>query len=275
MTNGSCPRTLKFKLMHGDFLGICGVHFVLFLSKTSNPIFHLLVKNFLFQVPFTFYNNIGILSVLILFYLDVQLSSRKLVRWLLVTILLSHWIYNNSLLLLLQLSAVLTYEQDLNGSFAIVMTHYPGLHAALNLNKRSLMPACSTVIIAIETQKSIEMLVGMHSSKINVVERLLLSLAVNIFLSDLAFKQPADQVSVDWGGVASRAVDGDKRTYWYSDTCMHTDFANDAWWRVDLAASLPVAEVVIVNRNCFTHDGCAAFMNAFEIRIGKAVFTLL
>ena len=93
--------------------------------------------------------------------------------------------------------------------------------------------------------------------------------------SDLAVNQQATQVSVDHGGEASRAVDGDKRQEWSSRTCIHTNYANDTWWRVDLNASHPVAEVVIVNRLCNQGQECATFMNAFEIRIGKAIFTSL
>ena len=97
---------------------------------------------------------------------------------------------------------------------------------------------------------------------------------MNIFLSDLAFNQPAHQVSVAHGGVASHAVDGDKCTNYFTGACMHTDYANDSWWRVDLGASLPVREVVIVYRNCAPVEKCGIYMNAFEIRIGKAVLVL-
>ena len=89
-------------------------------------------------------------------------------------------------------------------------------------------------------------------------------------LLDLALSQQAEQVSTAHGGKASRAVDGDTSTDWESDTCMHTDWANNAWWRVDLGAPVPVAEVVIVNRNCEPKEGCAAFMDSFQIKIGKA-----
>ena len=95
---------------------------------------------------------------------------------------------------------------------------------------------------------------------------------MNIFLSDLALNQPTDQVSVIFGGVASHAVDGDRNTDWWSGSCMHTKEEKDPWWRVDLGASVPVAEVVIVNRLC---TSCANHMKAFEIRIGKVIFILL
>ena len=96
---------------------------------------------------------------------------------------------------------------------------------------------------------------------------------MNIFLLDLALNQPATQASVFAGAGASGAVDGNKNTDWSQGSCMHTLVENDPWWRVDLGASLPIAEVVIVNRLCLV---CASNdMNAFEIRIGKAIFTSL
>ena len=95
---------------------------------------------------------------------------------------------------------------------------------------------------------------------------------MNIFLLDLALNQHATQASVFAGAGASRAVDGNKNTDWNQGSCMHTNEQNDPWWRVDLGASLPIAEVVITNRLC---PSCINDMNAFEIWIGKAIFTSL
>ena len=95
---------------------------------------------------------------------------------------------------------------------------------------------------------------------------------MNIFLLDLALNQPATQTSVFAGAGASRAVDGNKNTDWNQGSCMHTKFENDPWWRVDMSASLPIAEIVIVNRLC---PPCTNDMNAFEIWIGKAIFASL
>ena len=95
-------------------------------------------------------------------------------------------------------------------------------------------------------------------------------MVVNIFLLDLAFNRPADQVSVYQYGEARLAVDGNKNRDWNQRSCMLTQVENNPWWRVDLGASLPVAEVVIVNRLC---SSCTNDMNRFEIRIGKAIFT--
>ncbi|XP_068725987.1 uncharacterized protein [Montipora capricornis] len=93
------------------------------------------------------------------------------------------------------------------------------------------------------------------------------------YTHNLALNQPAEQVSTAWGGVASRVVDGDTRTNWASKTCMQTDWAKDAWWRVDLGASVPVAEVVIVNRYCTPSERCAAYMDSFQIKIGNNTST--
>ena len=93
--------------------------------------------------------------------------------------------------------------------------------------------------------------------------------------SDLALNKQATQVSVGHRGAASRAVDGNNRTDWGSGSCMHTDYANNPWWRVNLGESLPVATVVIFNRNCPSAHGCADYMRRFEIRIGKPILVLL
>ncbi|XP_067026815.1 uncharacterized protein [Acropora muricata] len=89
------------------------------------------------------------------------------------------------------------------------------------------------------------------------------------YLHNLALNQPATQASVFDGKGASLAVDGNKNRDFSQGSCIHTLMQNDPWWRVDLGASLPVAEVVIVNRLCNSSSPCANHMNAFEIRIGN------
>ena len=87
----------------------------------------------------------------------------------------------------------------------------------------------------------------------------------------MALNQPAAQASVFDGKGASLAVDGNKNRDFSQGSCIHTNSQRDPWWRVDLGASLPVAEVVIVNRFCTSSSPCANNMVAFEIRIGKAI----
>ena len=118
------------------------------------------------------------------------------------------------------------------------------------------------------------MLVGRHSSEVLFWSSACSYIVVNIYLLGLALNQPATQSSVFNGKGASLAVDGNKNRDFSQGSCIHTISQKDPWWRVDLGASLPVAEVVIVNRLC---TSCTNHMNAFEIRIGKAKlnFTLL
>ena len=116
------------------------------------------------------------------------------------------------------------------------------------------------------------MLFGRHSSEVLFWNSALI--VVNIFLLDLALNQPATQSSVFQGKGASLAVDGNKNRDFSQGSCIHTNLQKDPWWRVDLGESLPVAEVVIVNRLC-TSSPCTNYMDAFEIRIGKAIFTSL
>ena len=92
----------------------------------------------------------------------------------------------------------------------------------------------------------------------------------NFFLSlapDLALNKTASQNSTAWGGVASRAVDGNTNINWSGGSCTHTNEEANPWWRVDLGSPFPVAEVVIVNRDCM--GTCRDRLKAFEIKIGK------
>ncbi|XP_015757056.1 PREDICTED: uncharacterized protein LOC107336496 isoform X2 [Acropora digitifera] len=91
------------------------------------------------------------------------------------------------------------------------------------------------------------------------------------YLHNLALSQPATQSSVFNGSGASLAVDGNKNRDYSQGSCIHTRSQKDPWWRVDLGASLPVAEVVIVNRLCL--PACTNHMTAFEIRIGNDTST--
>ncbi|XP_074611771.1 uncharacterized protein LOC141866210 isoform X4 [Acropora palmata] len=97
------------------------------------------------------------------------------------------------------------------------------------------------------------------------------------YLHNLALHQNATQSSVYSDGiktgVASLAVDGNKNRDWNQGFCIHTAPQTDPWWRVDLGASLPVAEVVIVNRLCTSSSPCANYMNGFEIQIGNDTST--
>ena len=69
---------------------------------------------------------------------------------------------------------------------------------------------------------------------------------------NVAFGKPTWQISQYSDAVPSRAVDGNKAPYWDSRSCTHTNHHQNAWWAVDLQASLPIHTVVVRNRV----DGC-------------------
>ena len=60
----------------------------------------------------------------------------------------------------------------------------------------------------------------------------------------------ATQQSVSFGGVASRAIDGNKNGSYAAGGQTHTAGGNtDAWWEVDLGEEVPVESIVIWNRS--------------------------
>ncbi|XP_019622325.1 PREDICTED: fucolectin-like [Branchiostoma belcheri] len=69
------------------------------------------------------------------------------------------------------------------------------------------------------------------------------------------------------GGDASRAVDGNKSPYWSSNSCTHTKFTRNPWWRVDLGSTKCVAEVVVVNR---IDSCCNRRLEGFTVHVGHS-----
>ncbi|XP_078589276.1 uncharacterized protein LOC144869684 [Branchiostoma floridae x Branchiostoma japonicum] len=83
---------------------------------------------------------------------------------------------------------------------------------------------------------------------------------------NVALKKTAGQTSTGFGGVASRAVDGNSGTDFRGLTCMHTaEQGNPTWW-VDLGQPYAVERVVIYNR----WDCCSERINPFVIHIGDS-----
>ncbi len=68
---------------------------------------------------------------------------------------------------------------------------------------------------------------------------------------NFALGRPAEQSSVAADANASYAVDGNSETEWNHRTCAHTEDEPEPFWRVHLAESLLVTEVVITS----TSDG--------------------
>jgi len=62
----------------------------------------------------------------------------------------------------------------------------------------------------------------------------------------------ATQSSTDWGGVASRAIDGNTNGAWSGGSVQHTGSPNPDWWQVELASAANLDSVHIWGRT----DGC-------------------
>ncbi|MEQ9304732.1 MAG: discoidin domain-containing protein, partial [Marinoscillum sp.] len=70
--------------------------------------------------------------------------------------------------------------------------------------------------------------------------------------SNLALSGTASQSSTGYGGVASRAIDGNTAGNWSSGTITHTNAEAYPWWEVDLGSAHSIGDIVIYNRT----DGC-------------------
>ena len=58
----------------------------------------------------------------------------------------------------------------------------------------------------------------------------------------------ASQSSMGWGGVASRAIDGNTNGQYNAGSCSHSLNANNNWWKVDFHKSYAVTSVKVYNR---------------------------
>jgi len=66
---------------------------------------------------------------------------------------------------------------------------------------------------------------------------------------NVALKGKAQQSADAYGGVASRAIDGNANTSWGGNSITHTpENQPDPWWEVDLRAEVPIEKLVIWNR---------------------------
>ena len=65
---------------------------------------------------------------------------------------------------------------------------------------------------------------------------------------NIAEGQPTWQWDEGWGGVPSRAVDGDDNPQWGGASCSHTMSHVNAWWAVDLGGFYEVTSIQVTNR---------------------------
>jgi RHS repeat-associated protein len=88
---------------------------------------------------------------------------------------------------------------------------------------------------------------------------------------NLALNRPTSQTSEGWGGVSSRAVDGNTDGNWVNNSVTHTYFENQPWWQVDLGAAYSVSSVELWNRT----DCCADRLTNFNVILLDASQTVI
>lgn len=73
--------------------------------------------------------------------------------------------------------------------------------------------------------------------------------------ANLALEKPSTQSSTAWGGVPSRANDGNTDGVFDNKSVSHTDFDQVAWWQVDLTEEFALKTVDVWNRS--SQDNCS------------------
>ena len=77
----------------------------------------------------------------------------------------------------------------------------------------------------------------------------------------------ATESSLAWGGLPTRAIDGNLDSIWSHKSCTHTKAQTKPWWRLDLRNPYKVNYISITNRK----DCCSERLNGAEIRIGNSL----
>lgn len=76
-------------------------------------------------------------------------------------------------------------------------------------------------------------------------------------------KHTEQSTPTGWGGVPSRAVDGDTSGVWSQGSVTHTDIEHGPWWTVDLEGKHYVDRVVVWNRT----DCCSTRLSNFYVEL--------
>ncbi len=86
---------------------------------------------------------------------------------------------------------------------------------------------------------------------------------------NVAKGKSATQSSNGWGGIASRAIDGNINGSYSARSVTHTQNDQNAWWQVDLGESYDLTEIKIWNRT----DCCTSRLSNFRIFISDEPFS--
>ena len=81
--------------------------------------------------------------------------------------------------------------------------------------------------------------------------------------NNVATSGTATQSSTDFGGEASRAIDGNTDGAWASGSVTHTAQQSNPWWQVDLGGDIEIALIVISRRN----DCCLNYISGAQVEV--------
>ncbi|KAI1885642.1 hypothetical protein AGOR_G00205930 [Albula goreensis] len=84
---------------------------------------------------------------------------------------------------------------------------------------------------------------------------------------NVALRGSASQSSLDYGGLAQAAIDGNREGNYDEGSCSHTEMETNPWWRVDLLGVYRVSSIVITNRG----DSLSERINGAQIHIGNSL----
>jgi RHS repeat-associated protein len=87
--------------------------------------------------------------------------------------------------------------------------------------------------------------------------------------TNLALGKPTTQSSTEWGGVASRAVDGNTSGNWNDGSVTHTGTEGAPWWQVDLGSVQQLSDIKVWNRT----DCCGSALTNFYVFVSDNPFT--
>ncbi len=88
--------------------------------------------------------------------------------------------------------------------------------------------------------------------------------------SNLCVGKQCKASSVAYGGVASRACDGNTNGVFGQNSCTHTNDENDPWWEVDLGSIYDVSKITIWNR---TDECCWNRLQGFYVMCSETAIT--
>ena len=91
----------------------------------------------------------------------------------------------------------------------------------------------------------------------------------NPTVSNLALSKSVVQSTTAFGGLASRAVDGNTSGVWRDGSTTHTSNSTQPWWQVDLGVDSTVQNVVLFNR---TDSCCTSRLSNFYVLVSDTPF---